>query len=56
MESGVIPGNVVTAVLCRRVSDVIVIVASAFKSLSDHGSASAGVLVHKKIKYLLLLG
>lgn len=43
-----VPSDAVTAVLCSRVSDVVIIVASAFKNLSNHENTLDGVLVHKK--------
>lgn len=49
--SGAVPSDAVTAVLCRRASEAIIIVASAFKNLSNHEyfmNAVAGALVHKK--------
>lgn len=52
MGSGVVLSNAITAIICRRVSDVIIIVASAFKNLSNHEylmNTLAGVLVHKKL-------
>lgn len=43
-----VPSDAVTAVLCSRVSDVVIIVASAFKNLSDHENTLAGVSSLKK--------